>query len=984
MRSAWKRKGVAIAAALASIATVAVIAAPSAQAKPPVLSISNEKAIYIVQMLDMPVVAYDGSIKGLAATKPAAGQKINPNSAKVAKYVEYLDGTHAAALARVGGRKVYDYRYALNGFAAELTEVAASKLAGLSGVVAVTKQEKLQLDTADTPDFLGLTAPGGLWEQLGGPTGGKQGGGAGEGVIVGIIDSGISPDSPSFSDRDAGGKLVYQQIPGWHGKCEPGEGFDGSDCNQKLIGARYYNAGFGGAAGVKADMPYEFISPLDYDGHGTHTASTAAGNAGVPVSVGGFDFGTVSGMAPRARVAAYKACWGTDTDGGCFSTDTVAAIDQAVADGVDVLNFSISGSLTSFLDPVEVAFLFAADAGVFVAASAGNEGPGASTVAHISPWLTTVAASTHPRTGEGSFTLGNGESYTGASLASAVAESPFVEAATVKFGDADADEARLCYPGTLDPSLTAGAIVLCDRGVIARTDKSLAVQMADGVGMIMVNTSPTTIHADAHWVPSVHVDADLHDILHAYAATPGATASIAAASIVAVPAPYMADFSSRGPALAGDGDVLKPDITAPGVDVLAAVSPYGNNGRTYDFLSGTSMSSPHVAGLGALMKDRHPGWSPAMIRSAFMTTAYGTLDGDAFGHGAGHVAPNSAADPGLVYDAGWNEWLAFLCGTGQLQASYCPAIAIDPSDLNQASIAIGGLAGVQTVTRTVTNVGPAATYAVTVAEPAGVDVVVSPETLDLGAGESAEYSVTFTSTPSATLDEFAQGSLTWTHADHVVRSPLVVRPVALAAPSEISATGDTSYDVTFGFSGPFTALPAGLVAATETPGEVVDDPANDINTALGTGVGITVHEIDIPAGSSMARFSLFDDFTSGNDDLDLYVFDSGFGFVGGSGSGTSAEQVDVVNPAHTTYFVIVHGWQTDGGAPATYTLFSWGLGGDEGNMVVTGAPAVGTIGETVSLGLEFSGLTAGSKYLGAVDYTLNGADAGRTIVRVDP
>lgn len=937
----------------------------------------KETATYIVRMADHPVVAYDGGVAGLKATKPNKGKKIDPNSKDVIKYASYLKGKHREALSTVGGKKIYNYVYSLNGFAAKMNSAQAAKLAAMPGIVSVEKDQKLQLDTNRTPDMLGLTDPGGLWEQLGGSEG------AGEGVIVGIIDSGIWPENPSFSDRDENGKLVFRQIPGWHGRCRPGESFPASDCNQKLIGATWYNAGFGGDAGTKAAFPYEFISPRDADGHGSHTASTAAGNYGVEVSVGSNDLGMISGMAPRARIAAYKVCWGISPDGGCFGSDSVAAIDQAVADGVDVLNFSISGTGTNYLDAVEVAFLFAADAGVFVAASAGNSGPGAGTVAHMSPWLTTVAAGTKDDFYQGMVTLGDSSTYYGASRASAVSGD------MVYAGDAGDN---LCAVGLLDPAIVTGKIVVCDRGAYARVDKSLAVQVAGGVGMVLANVVPGSINADLHYVPSVHVDHIDGAAIRAYSQGLDATASLDGNNFVEVEAPFVAAFSSRGPNQAG-GDLLKPDILAPGQDVLAAVSPY-SAGQDWDFYSGTSMSSPHVAGLGALLTHAHPNWTPAMMKSALMTTATtvtnmgNPIPGGPFAYGAGHVVPNNAVDPGLVYNAGFNDWLGFLCGTGQLNASYCPAIGIDPSDLNYPSISIGELAGEQTIVRTVTNVGAAGTYSVSVDAPAGVDVAVSPSSLTLASGESASYTVTFTTNGSATIGAYTNGSLTWSDGVHDVTSPLVVRPVQLAAPSELSASGadgSLSFDVTFGYNGDYTAAAHGLEPATMQDGNVVDDPANDINEALGTGVGVTFELVVVPAGTAFTRISLFDDYTDGDDDLDLYIFGpdtAGFPFQGGSGSGTSAEQVNMLFPAPGLYLAAVHGWQTDG-PDANYTLFDWSVSATPGGSLnIDSAPASATIGSTESIDLSWAGLDLDMKYLGAVSHSDAGGVFSLTLIDV--
>ena len=268
--------------------------------------VSNQA--YIVQLIEPPVSAYTGGIKGLAATKPAKGQKINPNDSKVVNYLGYLTAKHDTMLGSVGGgKKLYSYGYVFNGFAAELTQAQAAALAQVPGVAAVTKDEARKLDTSSTPGFLGLTNEQGFI---------RSHQGTGEDVIIGIVDSGIWPEHPSFSDRNGSngngskdGKLAYRQIPGWNGRCVPGVGFDASNCNQKLIGARYYNSGWGGNAAVEAQLPWEFNSPRDYNGHGTHTASTAGGNAGVMPTGLTSVLGAISGMAPRARIAAYKVCW---------------------------------------------------------------------------------------------------------------------------------------------------------------------------------------------------------------------------------------------------------------------------------------------------------------------------------------------------------------------------------------------------------------------------------------------------------------------------------------------------------------------------------------------------------------------------------------------------------------------------------------------------------------------------------------------------
>ncbi len=933
---------------------------------------------YIVQLAEMPVTAYDGGTPGLQPTKPQKGQKIDPNSADVVNYLAHLTARHDSVLLGVGNaRKLYSYGYVFNGFAADLTEAQARKLAATKGVLAVSKDEIRSLDTASTPNFLGLTGTGGFWNSTGA---------RGEGVVIGIVDTGVWPESDSFTDRTGAngnaskdGKLDYQQIPGWHGRCVPGDQFAGTDCNQKLIGANYYNAGWGGNAGIAALFPFDYNSPRDYDGHGTHTASTAGGNNGVATNGLAAAFGSISGIAPRARIAAYKVCWGGRA-GGCASSDSVAAIDQAVADGVDVINFSISGSRTNFRDPVEIAFLFAADAGVFVAASAGNSGPAGSTVAHPGPWLTTVAAGTHNRGSSGSVTLGNGATYTGAALvASTVGPAAMIDSTAAGLSGADPTRVALCYPASengglpvLDPAKVAGKIVVCDRGVIARTAKSQAVKEAGGIGMVLVNTSLNSLNADLHSVPTVHLQSTVRLAVKDYAATAGAKATLNPSTLDAsTPAPFTASFSSRGPLLAAQGNLLKPDLIAPGQDILAAVAPPGNDGRSFDLYSGTSMSSPHVAGLAALFKQLYPTWSPMAIKSALMTTGTDVLDSSIststriFRQGGGHVKPLAASNPGLVFDSGFVDWVGFLCGT-QLRASFCTSRGIpvlNPSNLNVASIALGAVPGTLTVTRRVTNVGAAsATYTASYTGMAGFTVSVSPASFPIAPGQTKEFSVTLTRT-TATLGAYAGGQLTLSNGSHNVRIPVVARPVTMAAPAEVTG----SYSVTFGYTGNFSATPRGLVPAVKSAG------------AVATG-GEATFSVVVPKGSTYARFSLFDSAVDQASDLDMEVY-LGATLVGSSGGATTNEEVNLTNPTAGTYTVKVIGYSVPVGS-ANFNLFSWALGSTAaGNMTVT-APASAATGQTGTIGITTSGLTAGTKYLGSVAYGGTTDLPPPTIVRI--
>jgi subtilisin family serine protease len=958
---------------------------------------SAADGVYIVRLAEPPVVAYEGGIAGLRATKPAKGTKIDPSSPDVVRYAGHLDSRHDAVLANVGGKKVYDYRYAYNGFAARLTRGQAALAESDPGVLSVEKAQDVTMDTATTPAFLGLTDPAtGLWTA---PRNIK-----GENVVIGIVDSGIWPESKSFTDRNAAGKLVYQQIRGFHAKCASTEtvtdgSWDANLCNKKLVGAQFFCA----SRGCDGVLEHEFLSPRDYNGHGTHTASTAGGNENVPTTGAAALFGSVNGIAPRARIAAYKVCWDNGAGGcGANTGDAVAAIDQAVADGVDVINYSISGTQTNYLDAVEVAYLFAADAGVFVATSAGNNGPGASTVAHISPWLAAVAAGTHNRSGTATVSFGAGgpAPITGASLTNAVGPAQLVKSTSVGKAGADPTAVSLCFLGTLDPEKTAGKIVQCDRGVNARVEKSAAVKEAGGVGMILTNVTPGSLNADLHTVPTVHVADTFRASILSYidSAGPLATATLSQAVVnTAAPAPEVAAFSSRGPSRAGGGDILKPDFMLPGVDVLAAVAPPGNAGKEFDLYSGTSMSSPHVAGVGALLTQAHPEWSPAAMRSAMATTAHQNIVGgySPFGAGSGQVQPNKMVDPGLVYDAGFADYLSFLKGQG-LIGNNVPAT--DASDLNQPSLSVGDLAGTQTLRRSVSNVsGSAATYNANVVAPAGFSVNVNPSSFTIPAGGTQEFTVTITRTDGP-LNTFRFGSLTWADGTHSVRSPIVVRPVAIAAPAELTLSGTsgaTSYGIKTGYNGSLAYVKRGLIPSTVFSGTVPDDPTSNFNTANPTAnQGTTTHDIVVPAGSSLVRISMFDAETDGEDDIDLYLYrvdpdgvdpdtDPDLVLVGASGGGTSAEQIQITPAAGgATYRLFVHGWETDG-PDANYSLHSWALGtADAGNTTVTG-PTTAAIGMVGTVNVSWAGLEAGKRYFGQIRYMDGATTHGTTIVRVD-
>jgi len=939
---------------------------------------------YIVQVIGDPVASYSGDVSGFAATASEDGERLDPSSKEADRYRDYLAELRTDVLDQVPGVQAdYEYDTVLNGFAADLSATEAQALAKADGVIQIWKNENLRLDTSNTPDFLGLSGQGGVWqEQFGAAES------AGEGVIVGVVDTGFWPENPSFAALSEPRPDQSTIDEKWNGECVTGDHptADGNiTCNNKVIGARYYN--YGDAPTDQGD----FNSPRDFDGHGSHTASTAAGNHGVDTG----KYGEVSGMAPAARIAAYKVCW----EGGCATASSVAAIEDAVNDGVDVINYSISGSSTYVVDPVEIAFFNAAAAGVFVATSAGNSGPGASTVAHNAPWTTTVAASSHGRDFTADVVLGDGQTITGAGRHN----EPLAEASAVKSDDVGLEgvasvAVTQCHLGSLDPEKAEGKIVACARGDVALVDKSAAVAEAGGIGMILYNVqggADSTLAVE-HSVPTVHTRAADTAVILDYLGGGEGTASLSEGVQFEARGPVMADFSSTGPALAGGGDLLKPDITAPGVDVIAAVAPPGNNGNDFASLQGTSMSSPHIAGLGALLKATNPEWSPAAIKSAMMTTAYQTDNkGDAitrhdgstatpFSYGSGHVQPTDMFDPGLIYDNGPVEWLQYGCSIDQFQmigyGDLCDSVdAIDPSNMNYPSIAVGDLAGKQLITRTVTNVSSkTSTYFPIIEAPAGLKVSVDKKSLTLRPGASATFTLTVTRTDAA-FNKYAFGSLTWKDLyGHEVRSPLVVQPVALATASEVNATG-TSGDLALsgvsGFTGNLNAEVVGLVAGNVDEFGLSNPNGESFDTSNpGENDHVKRVEVTVPDDASLSRFATYQSDYAATVDLDMFVYQKvgdDLYYLGASAAGGSNESATL--PGGATYVFYIDYW--GGGSGSVDVKFhSWIVGDDEGNLTVAPATQSVTTAGSFSVTADWADLAANTRYLGVVMYTDNNGE----------
>lgn len=605
--------------------------------------------------------------------------------------------------------------------------------------------------------------------------------------------------------------------------CVSGKDFSSSSCNRKLIGARYFCNGYEATNG-KMNESTEYRSPRDSDGHGSHTASIAAGRYVFPASTLGYARGVAAGMAPKARLAAYKVCW----NAGCYDSDILAAFDAAVNDGVDVISLSVGGVVVPYyLDAIAIGSFGAVEQGVFVSASAGNGGPGGLTVTNVAPWVTTVGAGTLDRDFPADVKLGNGKIISGVSVYGGPGLAPgklYPLIYSGSEGTGDGYSSSLCLEGSLDPKLVKGKIVLCDRGINSRAAKGDVVKKAGGVGMILANGvfDGEGLVADCHVLPATAVGASAGDEIRRYISASSKSNSPPTATIVfkgtrlgVRPAPVVASFSARGPNPESP-EILKPDVIAPGLNILAAwpdkVGPSSvptDNRRTeFNILSGTSMACPHVSGLAALLKAAHPDWNPAAIRSALMTTAYTvdnrgeTMIDESTGNtstvldfGSGHVHPQKAMDPGLVYDISTFDYVDFLCNSNYTvnniqvvtrKKADCSGAkrAGHAGNLNYPSMsAVFQQYGKHKLSthfiRTVTNVGdPNSEYRVTIKAPSDTVVTVQPEKLVFRRiGQKLNFLVrveTMAVKLSPGGSSMKSGSIVWSDGKRTVTSPIVV------------------------------------------------------------------------------------------------------------------------------------------------------------------------------------------------------------------
>lgn len=691
---------------------------------------------------------------------------------------------------------LYTYNHAMHGFSAMLTASQLTQIEETIGHVATFPESYAQLLTTHTPEFLGLKPDLVL------PPASNHG----SDVVIGIIDTGVWPESKSFSDE--GMPPVPKR---WKGKCESGTQFNSSLCNRKLIGARSFSKGLKQLGNTESKRN-DYDSARDFLGHGSHTASTAAGSTVPGVSYFGYAYGTAKGIAPMARLSVYKAIF-HDQSQKAAATDVLAAIDQAIFDGVDVLSLSLGFPDTDYHSSVIAIGAFAAmEKGIVVVCAAGNDGS-PYTILNGAPWITTVAAGTVDRDFFANVTLGDGlKSFHGQSIFPS--NKTGVYNGDLYYGHGNRHK-ESCDFFTLNATEVKGKILLCSAGDDL-SDQISEANRCGARGVIVVDNKKTFLLPGEYDLPAVVVDPSDFEYIKKYIKEE----KIAKASLIfgetelcLKPAPRVTYFSSRGPSFISPS-ILKPDIMAPGYNILAAWVPnklvlmVGNQDLYSDFKldSGTSMSTPHVAGVVALLRSIHPDWSPAAIRSAMMTTADITDNtgkpitdmvdlsvASPLDFGGGHINPNRAMDPGLVYDTGSEEYIDFLCGLGytsrqiraitQKHRYTCGKASLDlnyPSFiviLNKTSEVSRYFKRVLTSVRDTPS-----KYRAVVNAPAGLKVAVTPPMLSFkGKGSKQEFSVGVDvsikgkgrETTGNFLGNF--GFLSWIEigGKHVVRSPIV-------------------------------------------------------------------------------------------------------------------------------------------------------------------------------------------------------------------
>ncbi|CAH9138433.1 unnamed protein product [Cuscuta epithymum] len=676
--------------------------------------------------------------------------------------------------------RIHSYSKSFSGFVAKLLPHEARTLSRQERVISVFPNTVRKLLTTRSWDFLGM------------PTSVKRNQQTESNLIVGLLDTGIWVESPSFNDAGYGPPPAK-----WKGKCDTGVNF--TSCNKKVIGARYFN--------LEGGAPADQVTPGDLDGHGTHIASIAGGRVVNGASLYGIGKGTARGGVPSARLASYKVCWGQ----GCQDMDVLAGFDNAIADGVDIISISVSGTPRHFFeDPIAIGSFHAMKRGILTSAAAGNEGPTLGTVQNVAPWILTVAASSSDRQFDSQVKLGNGQLFSGVSINTFKPPAgnqmyPLTSGTLARDKNATyAGNYSACDYGSLSASMVKGKIVYC----LGSSSQDYNIKGINGAGVIsadhLSDTPLPTI------IPGTVVDINNGVKIDQYInSTRSPTAVIYPSRAVntSSSAPFVTSFSARGPNPISL-NILKPDLAAPGLSILAAYTKYatmtGQEEDTrvveYNIESGTSMSCPHVAGAAAYVKTFHPDWSPAAIKSALMTTARAMKVnpvGAYLASGSGLIRPGKAVSPGLVYDIDINDYVSYLCKegfnftgmdsvTGGRSNSCSGYPAAQGSDgLNYPTMHLQ-LSSPHNSTfsavffRTVTYVGSGPTaFKAFVKSPPGASVNVVPNILSFQhTNQKKSYKVEVRGKFLRANSWYRAGSVVWKDPTHCVKSPvLVYRPL---------------------------------------------------------------------------------------------------------------------------------------------------------------------------------------------------------------
>ena len=1011
-------------------------------------NLANGTYTYIVRLKDQPIATYDGSVSGLAATNPQIAKKslfkslakstkssqqirkelrIDLNAADTVAYSNYLEGKQQTFLNKASSKlgnspKVtYKYKNAFNGMALRLTQQEAEALSSLADVAYVEREQMERMETDTGPIHVGAPI---VWDGEG-----QSAINMGEGVIIGVIDSGVNSDHRSFADVGDDG---YDHTNPWGAGVYVGDcaGDFASMCNDKLIGVRSYAS----VTDNYDDVEIFGTTPPakngeDYGGHGSHTASTAGGNIlldvplvdpetgkaqGDGINTTGFEFGQISGVAPHANIVAYQICNPGDTGdkySGCPGAAIIAALDDAVRDGVDILNYSISGGGNPWASSTELGFLAAQEAGIFSSVSAGNDGPDANTTSKNAPWYTVVGASTHGREVAfekeiGGFTGGDteleaieGKSASGGITASVVWAGDYTNS-----NDPDGDPEQCLKPfpeGTFD-----GEIVVCDRGEIARVSKAINAAAGGAGGFVLGNIDggSDTVTNDVYVVPGIHISAENGNALRTWLATgEGHTATITAADgeLQIGQADDMADFSSRGSNNTVP-DIMTPSVTAPGVSIYAAYSDeqYGHDETgtapaDFAFLQGTSMSAPHVAGAGAVLKSAHPTWTADNIRSALMLTAVtdvrkedGVTPADVFDMGSGSIRVNLAHKTGLVM----NETAANYTAAN-------PSEGGDPKTLNIPSVSNANCVGLCDWTRTVTATAAGTWTVEGTAISDGLVITTTPATFTLAAGESQTIAINVDAV-RAESDVWSFGHVVMTSDVHpTARIPVSVQASNGNIPDQLAFEANRNQDsfliedVMAVEITEFTSRSYGLTKATLTEATLaVDSDNSDAYDDLADGINVTLHTVPADAKRFVAEI-----LASASPDLDLRVGldTNGDGIpqedeeLGISATGTALEKVDLVLPEAGSYWVAVQNWaasDSEEGTQDAYTLATAIVDGEAGdNLSIEADSAIAALTEfDLKVKWSLEDAKQGDVYYGALDLGTSMEDAGNLgLISVD-